>query len=89
MLQNICVTLLKVPRHFFALLIKIYQRTLSPDHGIFRALWPNGYCRFHPSCSEYGRQAILKYGVFKGGFMASKRVIRCNPWNKGGEDPLP
>jgi len=69
-------------------LIKIYQKTLSFDHGIFRHLFPHGYCRFRPTCSEYGYQAIEKYGVIKGGFMALWRVLRCNPWNKGGEDPV-
>ncbi|MFA6255254.1 MAG: membrane protein insertion efficiency factor YidD [Patescibacteria group bacterium] len=75
-------------RFFVLQLIRIYQKTLSFDHGIFRHLFPNGFCRFHPTCSEYGYQAIEKYGVIKGGRMALWRVIRCNPWNKGGYDPL-
>lgn len=75
-------------RLFVLKLIKIYQRTLSFDHGVFRHLFPNGYCRFHPTCSEYGYQAIEKYGVIKGGIMAFWRILRCNPWNKGGHDPV-
>ncbi|MFA6410284.1 MAG: membrane protein insertion efficiency factor YidD [Candidatus Buchananbacteria bacterium] len=69
-------------------LIKIYQKTISFDHGIFSGLYPNGFCRFHPTCSEYGYQAIEKYGIIKGGFKALWRILRCNPWNKGGHDPL-
>ncbi|MFA6215304.1 MAG: membrane protein insertion efficiency factor YidD [Patescibacteria group bacterium] len=69
-------------------LIKIYQKTLSFDHGPLHRLFPNGYCRFHPTCSEYGYQAIEKYGVIKGGILAIWRILRCNPWNKGGFDPL-
>lgn len=69
-------------------LIRIYQKTLSFDHGIFRHLFPYGYCRFHPTCSEYGYQAIEKYGVIKGGLLAIWRILRCHPWNKGGSDPV-
>jgi hypothetical protein len=76
------------PRFFVLLLIKFYQKTLSFDHGIIKHLFPYGYCRFYPTCSEYGYQAIEKYGIFKGGLMAIWRVIRCNPFNNGGHDPI-
>jgi hypothetical protein len=69
------------PRIALLGLIRIYQasvaRTLSPDT-----------CRFYPSCSHYGYQAVYKYGVIKGGAMASWRVMRCNPFNHGGYDPV-
>lgn len=68
--------------------IRVYQKTLSFDHGVFRHLFSNGYCRFHPTCSEYGYQAVEKYGVLKGGLMTLRRIARCNPWNKGGNDPV-
>ncbi len=68
--------------------IEIYQKTLSFDHGFLKVFYPHGYCRFHPTCSEYSRQAILKYGLIKGGIKGFWRVLRCNPFNKGGEDPL-
>jgi len=68
--------------------IQLYQKTLSFDHGLFKSLFPYGYCRFTPTCSEYGYQAILKYGVIKGGLMAFWRILRCNPFNHGGHDPL-
>jgi putative membrane protein insertion efficiency factor len=63
------------------LLIRLYQKTIS------RALPPS--CRFTPSCSHYGYEAIEKYGLMKGGWMAVKRVSRCHPLNPGGYDPVP
>ncbi len=62
--------------------IRLYQKTIS------RGL-PAGTCRFYPSCSHYGYQAIYKYGVLKGALMAVWRVLRCNPFNPGGYDPVP
>jgi len=69
-------------------LIEIYQKTLSPDHGLLKLMYPHGYCRFTPTCSDYGKEAINKYGPIKGGLMATYRIIRCNPFNKGGYDPV-
>ncbi|MCF7820315.1 MAG: membrane protein insertion efficiency factor YidD [Candidatus Pacebacteria bacterium] len=69
-------------------LIKIYQKTLSFDHGIFKSLYPYGYCRFHPTCSQYAIDAIEKKGLIKGLFLGFKRILRCHPWNKGGHDPV-
>lgn len=74
------------PRHALAALITGYQRTLSPDHGPLRVFFPHGYCRFHPTCSDYGKAAILKYGVVKGVPKTIWRILRCNPWNAGGVD---
>lgn len=68
--------------------IKFYQRTLSFDHGLLKFFFPFGYCRFRPTCSEYAISAIEKYGVLKGGLLAAARILRCNPWNKGGHDPV-
>lgn len=69
-------------------LIKFYQKTLSLDHGPLKGLRPYGFCRFYPTCSDYAIQAIEKYGIIRGGFKAVWRVLRCNPFNKGGNDPL-
>ena len=77
-----------LPRYITVKIIKIYQKTLSFDHGWFSVFFPNGYCRFRPTCSEYAIQAISQYGLIRGGFKALWRVIRCNPFNKGGWDPL-
>lgn len=76
------------PRRFLAWAISIYQKTLSPDHGLFRGFFPDGYCKFYPSCSEYSKQAILKYGVFRGGLKMVWRILRCNPFNDGGIDEV-
>ncbi len=46
-------------------------------------------CRFYPTCSEYAKQAIQKYGIFKGGFLAVKRILKCHPFHPGGYDPVP
>jgi len=59
----------------------LYQRVISP-------LLPQS-CRFYPTCSEYAKQAILKYGPLKGGWLALKRLARCHPLSSGGYDPLP
>lgn len=75
-------------RYLVVLILKIYQKTLSFDHGIFKHFFPYGYCRFKPTCSEYAITAIEKYGIIKGGSKAFWRVLRCNPWNKGGWDPV-
>ncbi len=64
----------------FVFIIRIYQKTISP------ILPPS--CRFYPTCSEYSIQAFKKYGVFKGGAKSVGRILRCNPFNKGGFDPL-
>lgn len=75
-------------RNIILALIKIYQKTLSLDHGFLSYFYSERLCRFHPTCSEYTYQAIAKYGVFRGGLMGIKRIIRCHPWNDGGYDPV-
>lgn len=69
-------------------IIRIYQKTLSPDHGVLKAAHPYGYCRFTPTCSEYSYQAVAKYGLIKGAWLGTKRLFRCHPWAKGGQDPV-
>ncbi len=68
-------------------LIRIYQKTLSFDHGLLKIFYPHGYCRYHPTCSNYAVDALTKYGLIKGGLKAVWRILRCNPWSKGGHDP--
>jgi putative membrane protein insertion efficiency factor len=68
-------------REIFVLPIRFYQRFLSP-------FLPKR-CRFYPSCSQYALQAILRYGIFRGSFLALRRLLRCGPWHPGGYDPLP
>jgi uncharacterized protein len=80
------------PKYFFKIIflkvIRIYQKTLSFDHGWLKHMYPHGYCRFHPTCSEYTYQAIEKYGVIKGGMKGFWRILRCNPFSDGGNDPV-
>jgi len=81
-LRDMPFSLMNFPRMVFLALIRLYQATLS------RTL-PRDTCRFYPSCSHYGYQAIYKYGILKGGVMTAWRILRCNPFNKGGFDPVP
>ena len=67
-------------RHVFIALIRIYQRGISP--------WTPAACRFRPTCSEYAVQALGKYGVWRGGWLAVRRLCRCHPFHPGGYDPV-
>lgn len=81
-LRDLPVRLTTLPRILGCALIRLYQKTFS------KAL-PANTCRFYPTCSHYGYQAIYKHGLLKGGVMAVWRVLRCNPFNPGGYDPVP
>ena len=72
---------MKVVKTALLKLIRVYQKAVSPN-------LPNT-CRFYPSCSEYGKQAIEEYGALKGIYLAVKRVSKCHPLNSGGFDPVP
>jgi putative membrane protein insertion efficiency factor len=74
--------LTRIPQTLLLGLIRLYQLTLS-------RLMPPGTCRFYPSCSRYGFEAIRRHGALKGSLMAAWRVLRCNPFNPGGYDPVP
>ncbi|MBQ7423690.1 MAG: membrane protein insertion efficiency factor YidD [Prevotella sp.] len=74
MIRTVAVWLLLLP-------IRFYQYAISP-------LTPPS-CRFTPTCSEYARQAIIKYGPLKGLWLATKRLLRCHPWGGSGYDPVP
>ena len=63
-------------------IIKFYRKYLSP-------LKRSSTCIYIPTCSQYGVEAVEKYGVIKGGYMTAKRILRCNPFAKGGYDPVP
>lgn len=68
-------------KKFLIYLIDFYKKCISPYKG-------GVCCRFTPTCSEYARQAIIKYGGLKGTYLAVKRLLKCHPFHKGGYDPL-
>ncbi len=78
----------KISKLIILKVIRVYQKTLSPDTGWFKFQYPHGYCRFTPTCSEYTYQAVEKFGVTQGLIKGFWRVLRCNPWSKGGHDPI-
>jgi len=63
------------------LAIRAYQLAISPMLG--------NRCRFHPSCSDYSMEALQRHGVFRGLWLAMRRIGRCHPWHPGGYDPVP
>ncbi len=71
----------KVLGKFLILLIRFYQAAISP--------YLISSCRYTPSCSVYGVEAIRKYGPFKGGWLTLKRILSCHPWGGSGYDPVP
>jgi putative membrane protein insertion efficiency factor len=70
----------RVPAAFGVSLIWLYRLTLG-------ALFP-ATCKYHPSCSEYAVQAVRRHGLVRGSALAGWRLLRCNPWSRGGFDPV-
>jgi putative membrane protein insertion efficiency factor len=81
-LRDLPIKITTIPRWVMLAFFRLYQKTISP------ALPPDT-CRFYPSCSHYGYQAVYKHGLIKGSWMAVWRLLRCNPFNPGGYDPVP
>lgn len=81
-LREIPINLYTLPRLPILALIRLYQLAVSP------AL-PAGTCRFEPTCSHYSYQAIAKFGLLKGSALSIWRILRCQPFNPGGYDPVP
>jgi putative membrane protein insertion efficiency factor len=68
-------------RQAAAAAIVAYQRLLSPLLG--------PHCRYHPTCSQYAKEAVLKHGLLRGAWLGAARLLRCHPWNPGGVDLVP
>jgi len=68
-------------KHVIIWFIKAWRKVLSPTYG--------DVCKYYPSCSAYGLEAVELHGAVKGSAMAIWRILRCNPWSKGGVDPVP
>jgi len=81
-LREVPPTARNLPRLVLLALIRLYQLS-------FARLLPADTCRFTPTCSHYAYQAIARYGALKGGWMATWRVLRCQPFSRGGYDPVP
>lgn len=71
----------KVIRKIFIFPIRLYQKTVSK--------WTGPHCKYYPTCSQYAVTAIEKHGILYGGVLAVWRILRCNPWSKGGIDYVP
>ncbi|MGN1346401.1 MAG: membrane protein insertion efficiency factor YidD [Eubacteriales bacterium] len=69
-------------RRAYLLPVRMYRRFLSP-------LKPVSSCRFTPSCSRYAIDAVMEWGIFAGSLLALWRILRCNPFSRGGDDPVP
>jgi len=74
--------------YLLILLIKVYQKIISPEQSFWGKRLGFRVCRFHPTCSQYAIDAVKKYGALKGSYLAVRRLLRCHPWNPGGIDPV-
>lgn len=71
-------------------LLTLYQKILSPDHSVWaKLIYPYGYCRYYPTCSEYAKETLTIYAFPTALKLILKRVLRCNPWARGGFDYTP
>jgi putative membrane protein insertion efficiency factor len=68
-------------KHLLIAFVKLWRKVVSPIYG--------DVCRYYPSCSAYGLEALQLHGAIKGSYLAVRRILRCNPWSTGGVDPVP
>lgn len=87
--MEIIKTITTIPANTGKLMIRIYQKTLSFDHSFWAKPEVYRACIHYPSCSEYTYESIDKFGLIRGSIMGFFRIIRCNPFAKGGYDPVP
>jgi putative membrane protein insertion efficiency factor len=80
-MKAVLATALLLPRNVVVLLLRVYRAVISPLYG--------DVCRYYPSCSAYGLQAVQEHGVVVGGALTVARIARCHPWAAGGVDDVP
>ena len=80
-LESVYHKMKSVVAKLIIMVIRAYRLILSP--------WLGHHCRFRPTCSIYAVEAIQRYGAYRGGWLAVKRLSRCHPWHEGGVDPVP
>ncbi len=79
-----------IVRFFFIVLIRVYQFFCSPDHSFWaKIFFPQGFCPFYPSCSDYMKESITTRGIIRGVCLGVWRICRCHPWTDGGIDHPP
>ncbi|MCA9381674.1 membrane protein insertion efficiency factor YidD [Candidatus Dojkabacteria bacterium] len=79
----------QIPKKIALLLIRFYQKFLSPDQSFWGKHTGVKVCIYYPTCSQYTYEAIDRFGIIKGSWLGFNRILRCNPTNKGGYDPVP
>ncbi|MFC1780207.1 membrane protein insertion efficiency factor YidD [Patescibacteria group bacterium] len=87
--MKILKLIVKIPSYIVVGMIRVYQFFLSTDHAFWAKPEVFRICTYKPSCSEFTRLAILKHGLILGSIMGTKRIIDCNPFSRGGHDPVP
>ncbi len=88
MLRQIFVQLGSLPRRFLIGAVRLYQKTLSPDYGVFKKMYPHGYCPHSPTCSQYAIEQLQARGAIIGSAKAFWRILHCNPFTKPSDERL-
>ncbi|MFA5800507.1 MAG: membrane protein insertion efficiency factor YidD [Candidatus Peribacteraceae bacterium] len=87
-IRKALATVSNIPATASVVLIRLYQRTLSPDHGLLHSLYPYGFCRHHPTCSQYAIETLKSRSYPVAVFLSIKRLLSCHPWTKVSNERL-
>ncbi len=88
MTKDLFTSIWHLPRRLAIATVKLYQATLSPDHGPLQSLHPHGFCRHHPTCSDYGISVLRRRGFVVGSLLSIIRIVSCNPWKKPSDEKI-